>query len=98
MHVAAQIAGGEQPQHAFQIGHRHVPVDQQAFDLVEHRIVRGVGRVGPIDAPQRNDPHRRRLLLHHANLHRAGLAAQQQRRLLDDERRGLSPPSAAVAR
>ncbi len=27
---------------------------------MEHRIVRGVGRVGPIDAAQRDDPHRRR--------------------------------------
>ena len=78
MHVVLEEAPGEQPQHALQVGHRHVAIDQQALDLVEHRVVRGVGRVGPIDAAQRNDPHRRRRLFHHADLHRAGLAAQQQ--------------------
>ena len=37
VHVAAEEAAGEQPQHALQVGHRHVAIDQQAFDLVEHR-------------------------------------------------------------
>ena len=37
----------------------------------------GVDRVGPVDAADRDDPHRRRLRLHHADLHGAGLAAQE---------------------
>ena len=73
-------AAGKQPQHAFQVGHRHVVIDEQAFDLVKHGIVSGVGRVGAIDATERNDSHGRPRLFHHANLHRAGLAAQEQRR------------------
>ena len=40
----------------------------------------GVGRVGAIDAAQRNDPHRRRRRFHDADLHRAGLAPQEPAR------------------
>ena len=57
-------------------------VDEQPFDLMEHRVVRGVGIVGTIDATERDDAHGRLLLLHHANLDGAGLAAQEQRRFL----------------
>ncbi len=37
-------------QYALQVGHRHPLVDAQAFNLVEHWVVRRIGRVGPIDA------------------------------------------------
>ena len=58
---SAKAAAGKQPQRALQVGHRHAAIDQQAFDLVEHRIVRGVGGVGPIDPAAGDDPHRRRV-------------------------------------
>ena len=76
--VVLEEAASKQPQHAFQVGHRDVAIDQQALDLVEHGVMGGVGRVGAIDASQGDDPHRRLGLLHDADLHRAGLAAQQQ--------------------
>ncbi|MNP79238.1 hypothetical protein D3C76_1770300 [compost metagenome] len=55
-------------QDALQLGKAGMLVDQQAFDLVEHR---GVGHVVvvTIDAARRYDADRRLLLLHGADLH-----------------------------
>ena len=52
-----------------------------AFDLMEDGRVRGVGCVVPVDLAGDDDAHRRRLLLHGADLHRRGVGAQQPGRL-----------------
>jgi hypothetical protein len=46
---------------------------------MEHRVVGGVGGIGPVDAAERHDPQRRLPLFHHADLHGAGLRPQEQR-------------------
>ncbi len=51
-------------------------VDHQPLDLVKHRRVRRVA-VGTIDAPRRDDPERRAVLNHRANLHRRGVRTQK---------------------
>jgi len=43
---------------------------------MKHRSVRHV-RIDAIDATRRDDPHRRLLSLHHADLHRRGMSPQQ---------------------
>jgi RNA polymerase sigma factor (sigma-70 family) len=58
VHIAAEEARGKLPEHALQVGHGGAGLDEQPLHLVKHRIVRGVGRVGPIDTPQRYDPQR----------------------------------------
>ena len=60
--VALEEAAQEIGEHAFQVGEAHVLVDPQAFDLVEHRRMRGVA-VDAIDAPRRDDLDRRRVRL-----------------------------------
>src|SRR5688572_31453319 len=40
----------------------------RSLHLMEHRVVRRVRLVRPIDASQRNHPHRRLALFHHADL------------------------------
>ena len=82
MDILAKVAGGEQPQHAFEIGHGDLVIDQQAFHLVEHAVVRGVYRIGPIATPQRDDPNRGSRLLHHSDLHSRCLAPHQNRRVI----------------
>ncbi len=50
----------------------------QPFDLVEDRRVRRVERIVAMHLAGNDDAHRRRLLLHGANLHRRSVRAQQQ--------------------
>ena len=52
VHVTPEVARGEHPQHTLQVRHRDVLVHQQPFHLMEHRVVRGVGGVRPVDAAQ----------------------------------------------
>ena len=54
------------------------PVDHQPLDLVEHRRVGRVA-VRAIDPPRRDQPQRRAMLLHCADLHRRGVGAQHPR-------------------
>ena len=76
-HSGPVQAAREFVEDVFQVGHRDALVHGEPFDLVEEVSVRGVHGVGPIDAAGRDDSYRRAPLLHHADLHRAGLAAQQ---------------------
>src|SRR5690606_17795951 len=71
----------EETQHALQIGHRHVAIDEQALDLMEHWKMRRVGIVWSVDTAQRDHPYRRARLLHDSNLHGARLAAKQHWRI-----------------
>ncbi len=77
--IRPQIVGGEHPQDTLQLSHRHGLVDPQPFHLMEHRKVRLIRGIRSIDSAQRDDAHRRRMLLHDANLYRTGLAPQQAR-------------------
>ena len=74
---AEQLAqNGEQ--RALQIGERDVLADDQPFDLGEHRRVREVEVVAPVDAAGRDQPHRRLVRLHVADLHARRVRAQQR--------------------
>ena len=66
--VALEEVAQEFGEHALQIGERDVLVDPQAFDLMEHRRMRGVA-VDAIDAARRDDLDRRRVRFHVAHLH-----------------------------
>ncbi len=66
-------------QHPFEVAHVGRLVDDEAFDLVEHRRVRLVA-VAAVDAAGRDDADRRLLRQHRADLHRARVRAQQQPR------------------
>jgi hypothetical protein len=71
-----EIGVDEGGQHALEIGEGHPLIDQQAFDLVE---LRSMGLVGiAAEHPSGgDDPHRRRLILHHPDLDRRGVRPQQ---------------------
>ena len=68
-------------QAAFQVAERQVAIDDQPLALMEHRRVRGVV-VGAIGAADDDDPDRRLLRQHGADLHRRGVRAQHRRRLV----------------
>ena len=53
-------------------------IDEQPFNLVKHRVVRGVGFVRTVHAADGNHAHRGPGFLHHADLDRAGLAAEEE--------------------
>src|SRR5712691_12150883 len=55
---------------AFEISHSTVLVNQQALDLVEHRLVRSINSFIAVDFPRYDDAYRWSHLLHSANLHR----------------------------
>ena len=82
--VAFEEAAQEVGDHALQVGEADVRADPQAFDLVEHRRMRGVG-IDAIDAPgamMRISGIVSRclydhVLLHVAHLDRAGMRTQQ---------------------
>ncbi len=70
----------ERGQRALQIGQRDVLADDEAFDLREHRRVREIEVVAAVDAPRRDQPDRRLMLLHVADLHPRRMRPQQRRR------------------
>ena len=75
--MLAEHLAGEREQHALKVGQRDVLVDRQALELVEHGHVRGIRRVGAVDAARHDDVDRRRLRLHRPHLHRRGVRAQE---------------------
>lgn len=75
--VLAVQALDERLQRALQVAHRDALVDDEAFDLMEHRGVRGVGLVLAEHAAGGQHADGRLLLLHDADLHGAGLRAQK---------------------
>src|SRR5947207_8305012 len=58
------------------MGHRDAAIDAQAFDLIEHGVVRWVRRIATKHAAWRNHAHRSATPLHRVNLYRGGLRAQ----------------------
>ena len=76
-HVRAVKPAREFVEDVFQVGHGDALVHDEPFELVEEEAVRGVHGVGAIDPAGRDDADGRPALLHHADLHRARLAAQQ---------------------
>ena len=57
---------------------RHAGFHEQAFDLMKHRVVGRIGRVGAIHATQRYDSQGGLAALHHPNLYGACLRAEQK--------------------
>src|SRR5439155_319619 len=62
-----------------QVGESDVPVDGEALELVEDRVVRRVDRVAPVDAADRDHVDRRLALLEREDLARRGLRAEEAR-------------------
>src|SRR5208282_759839 len=62
-------------QHPFEVRERRALIDDEAFDLVEHRRMRLVG-VTPIGPARADDADRRLLGEHRAHLYRARMGAQ----------------------
>ena len=87
LHLGVEEALGERVQRALEIAEADALVDDEAFDLREHRRVRRVEVVAAVDAARRDDAHRRLVRLHVANLHARGVRAQQRRRPAADRRR-----------
>ena len=65
---------------ALEVGEADVLVDQQAFDLMEHRRVSDIG-VAAIDTAGADDADRRLLRFHGAYLNRRGVGTQQHVRV-----------------
>ena len=93
LHVLAQQFLENKFHRALQIAHRHALVHVKPFDLLEGRIVRGVGVVAAIDAARHDDAHGRRLLFHHADLHRGSVRAEKCAGILPRLLTGLWTPS-----
>src|SRR5262244_1574419 len=70
-HLAGEVIQGP-----LEIGHGDVAIHGEAFDLVEHGRVGGVGEVVPEDFAGADDAHGRPLRLHGADLHGRGVGAQ----------------------
>src|SRR5271166_5999888 len=79
LHVVAEITASEEPEHRLEVGHGHAAIDHQALDLMEHKRMSGIHRVGAIHPADSDDPHWRRLRFHDPDLHGARLAAQHGR-------------------
>ncbi len=73
--VGLEEGGDEIHQRALEVTHMGLPVDHQAFDLMEHRRV-GLVPVAAIDAARRDDADRRLAFQHGADLHRRSVRAQ----------------------
>ena len=74
--VGAEVRLGERLDRAGEVGEGDAAVDDEPLDLVEHRHVRGVGGVAAEHAAGHDHVDRRRLRLHHPDLHRRGVRAQ----------------------
>ena len=85
---APKIAARSASSGALEVGQGDALVDDEALDLVEHRRVGRVG-VAPVDLAEADDVDRRRLLLHHAHLHRRGVGAQQDAAVGVHDRSGI---------
>ena len=76
---------GEEEQGLFQVGERDIPVDIEAFHLVEHAV--RAGRDGLVaEHPAGTDgPDRGFLVFHHPNLNRGGVGAEKDIGILHDK-------------
>ena len=75
--VHAKKGAAEFDQAAFEMSHMGRPVDDQPLDLVEHRRMRCIV-VTAERPPGNDDPDRRLLRQHRADLHRRGMRAQHE--------------------
>ena len=79
LRVRPEQLARERHERALQIRQRHVVADDEPFDLREHRRVRQVEIVAAIDAARRDQPDRRLVRFHVADLHARRVRAQQRR-------------------
>src|SRR6266404_5948913 len=63
-------------QRALQMSHGDSAIHAESFNLKEHRIVRGIGRVAPKDSSGRDHSYRSAASLHRMNLHSRSLRTQ----------------------
>jgi len=70
LHVAAHNLPEDKFHSALKIADGDAFIHVKTFDLMERRIVRGIGVVAAIDASRHDDAHGRWLGLHHADLDR----------------------------
>src|SRR5262245_22962602 len=63
---------------SLQMRHRDAFVDAKAFELVEHRNVRHVGRVASEDFSRRENSDRNPAALHRTDLHRRSLRTKRK--------------------
>src|SRR5215831_2748568 len=75
-HVFAEELSDEVVNRSGEIAKSDVLVDGQAFDLMEHEGVRGVGIIAPVNLAWDDDAHGRLALLHGANLHGRRVGAE----------------------
>src|SRR5437660_5484405 len=68
--IASEDLARERVEGPFEVGHRELLVDREAFVLEEDRLADGVRGLVAVAAPGNDDPDRRLALLHHPNLHR----------------------------
>ena len=78
------------------MGKGNAHIDHQAFNLKEHRKMRGIRRFLPIDFSGIDDPDRRLSVLHNPNLDRGGMSSQQE--IISDIERIPIIPGGMVAR
>ncbi len=71
-----EVRLGELVDRAREVAERDAAVDDEPFDLVEHRHVGGIGRVAPEHGARHDRVDRRWLRLHHADLHGRRVRAQ----------------------
>src|SRR6185312_10276359 len=76
LEIAFEERADELGQGALEVGETGSLVNQQAFDLMEHRRVSLV-RIAAVDLARRDDADRRLATGHRADLHRRGMRAQQ---------------------
>src|SRR5262245_32444502 len=63
---------------ALKVADGHASIDIHAVDLLEGRVVRGVGVIPAIHPARHDNAHRRRLRFKDAHLNRSRVSAQQQ--------------------
>ena len=84
--VFAEQLADEGEQRSLEVGQRHVLTDDETLDLGEHRRVSEVELIAAVDAARSDQPDRRLMLFHVADLHPRRVRPQQRRRRAD---RGL---------
>ena len=76
--VEENISRANASERALQIRERDAFADGEPFHLREHRRVRQIEIVAPVDAAGHDDANRRRVRLHVADLHRRGVRPEQR--------------------
>ena len=85
--LLAEQGAHEVEQRSLQVGERDAAVDRQPLDLVEDRDVRRVGRVSPVDPPERDDVDGRLLRPPSPCICDGDVSVRSTRLVVEEERR-----------